>query len=180
MQVCSNMQLFTLISLSFKLKMCCKIWYHIDEAWNLFAVSRYIIISSRFHVSVITNYSLCGCMLKPNLTKVIPSGYLDIVAISMMHIQMLISPHRANLVTIKRLLCHYLFDKLCKTLTDATAWIHGPLCETFEDPITIWKTLHRQCRRLRYLLVIVVMPDGSKWPWSWQMWKSILHPWLLY
>lgn len=45
---------------------------------------------------------------------------------SMMHIQMLISPDRANLVTIKQLLCHYLFDKLCKTLNDATAWIHSP------------------------------------------------------
>jgi hypothetical protein len=45
---------------------------------------------------------------------------------SMMHIQTLISPDWANLVKIKQLLCHYLLDKLCKTLTDATAWIHGP------------------------------------------------------
>jgi hypothetical protein len=114
------------ISLSFKLKMCCKLWCHIDEAWNFFAVSRYIVISSRFHVSVITNYYLCGCVLEPNLTKVIPFGYLDFAANSMMHIQMLISPDAANLVTIKQLLCHYLFDKLCRTLNDAAAWIHGP------------------------------------------------------
>jgi hypothetical protein len=65
-------------------------------------------------------------MLEPNLTKVIPSGYLDFAANSMMHIQMLISPDEANLVTIKQLLYHYLFDKLCRTLNDAAAWIHGP------------------------------------------------------
>ncbi|CAM6021756.1 unnamed protein product [Sphagnum balticum] len=37
-------------------------------------------------------------MLEPNLTKVIPSGYLDFAANSMMHIQRLISPDRANLI----------------------------------------------------------------------------------
>jgi hypothetical protein len=160
------MQLFTLILLSFNLKMCCKIWYHIDEAWNLFVISKYIVINSRFRGSIITNYYLCGWMLEPNVTKVITSGYLDFVAKSRMHIQTLISLDRANLVTIKQLYVITYFSNFVRLWMMQQLGFMVHLFETFRDPITIWKTLHRQCRRLKYLLVIVVVPDGSKWPWS--------------
>jgi hypothetical protein len=132
--------------------MCCKIWYHVGEAWNLFDVSRYIVTSSRFHVSVITNYYLCGCMLEPNLTKGIPFGYLDFATNSMMHIQRLISPDMANMVTIKQLLCHYLFDKLCKTLNDATTWIHGP---SFWDIQRSYHNLENLAQRVQEVEILV-------------------------
>jgi hypothetical protein len=57
-------------------------------------------------------------MQEPKIPKVVPSAYLELATKSMMHIQILISP-------LNQLQCLYLLDKLCETLNDVKAYIHG-------------------------------------------------------
>ncbi len=71
-----------------------------------------------FGADVYTNYWLCNCMQEPKIPKVVPSAYLELATKSMMHILILISP-------LNQLQCLYLLDKLCETLNDAKAYIHG-------------------------------------------------------
>ncbi|CAM6048038.1 unnamed protein product [Sphagnum compactum] len=63
---------------------------------------------------------------EPNVTKVVPSVYLELATKSMMHIRSLISPDSSNSVPINQLQCQYIFDKLCETLNSAKECICGP------------------------------------------------------
>jgi hypothetical protein len=80
-------------------------------------------------------------MQAPSMTKVDPSGYLDLAVDCLKHIQILISLENANPVPINYLQCSYLFEKLCGTLKHARAsWSffarHQKVTKHFEKACT--------------------------------------------
>jgi hypothetical protein len=82
---------------------------------------------------------------KKQKTQVVPSANLELATKSMMHIQILISP-------LNQLQCLYLLDKLCETLNDAKACIHGLPPQDIERTHHILENLARTAKEVEILV----------------------------
>jgi hypothetical protein len=101
-------------------------------------------------------------MQEPKIPKVVPSAYLELATKSMMHIQILISP-------LNQLQCLYLLDKLCETLNDAKAYIHGLSPQNIERT---HHTLEYLARTAKEVEILVGDCCDAQWIQSAMIWAN--------
>jgi tRNA A-37 threonylcarbamoyl transferase component Bud32 len=112
-------------------------------------------------VKIMCNGDLDMCRRFPELnfkhmeldvTKVDPSAYLDIATKHFQKIGTMISSKSSNSTPINQLQCQYLFDKLCESLADAKACVHGLSSPNIQRSSLVLKSLTRTWKEVEILV----------------------------